>query len=227
MKTVPKSSKGFTLLELMIAMAITSIFLAGVYTTYITQLKTKVTQQYIVEMQQNLRNAMQTMGRDIRMAGYNVAGLSVAGITQAIGNSFAFTMDLNEDGDLIVPGPSPQASDANERVRYNLALNADGIRCLMRKLGTGNPQPVAEYIEALNFVYLDRFGGITFDPLAISSVQVTIVARSSQNIQGLFFGRNDNLTYRNQQGTVVLAARNDNFRRMILTSDFKCRNLPI
>ena len=226
MKRAKNFSKGFTLLELMVAMAVTSILLAGIYTTYMMQLKSQVTQQQIVEMQQNLRSAMYMMGSDIRMAGYNRPGLTVAGVTQAIGNSFAFTMDLNEDGDFVGPGPPPQAPDANEIVGYSLALNASGIRCLMRSTGGAN-QPVAEYIEALNFVYLDRAGSITFDPLEISSVQVTIVARSSQVVPVFLFKQTDTQTYRNQQDTVILAARNDNFRRMILTSDFKCRNLPI
>jgi hypothetical protein len=31
--------------------------------------------------------------------------------------------------------------------------------------------------------------------------------------------------YRNQQGDVILAAPNDNFRRMMLSTVVKCRNL--
>ena len=75
------------------------------------------------------------------------------------------------------------------------------------------------------FVYLDEDGNITINPSDVRSVQMTIVGRSSQVIPVLFNQQTDTQTYINQQGQVILPARNDLFRRMVITSDIKCRNL--
>ena len=216
MKSATKYSKGFTLIELMVALALTSIIMAGIMAAYISQLKSHVTQQTIVEMQQNLRSAMQHMEKEIRMAGYDDPNkASVASITTVLANTFGFTMDLNDDGDV---------SDPNETVLYTLAANTSGIQCLMRNTGGGN-QPIAENIEALNFVYLDRFRVPTNVAIDVRSVQITIVAKSSRVNPVLFNRQIDNQVYRNQQGAIVLPAMNDTFRRMAVMTDIKCRNL--
>jgi len=216
MKSATKYSKGFTLIELMVALALTSIIMAGIMAAYISQLKSHVTQQTIVEMQQNLRSAMQHMEKEIRMAGYDDPNkASVASLTTVLANTFGFTMDLNDDGDV---------SDPNETVLYTLAANTSGIQCLMRNTGGGN-QPIAENIEALNFVYLDRFRVPTNVAIDVRSVQITIVAKSSRVNPVLFNRQIDNQVYRNQQGAIVLPAMNDTFRRMAVMTDIKCRNL--
>lgn len=216
MKSETKCSKGFTIIELVVAMALTSMVLAGIMAVYMTQIKSHVTQQTIVGMQQNLRSAMQHMEREIRMAGYDDSSkTSVAGITTALANTFAFTMDLNEDGDV---------TDPNERITYTLAANTAGTLCLMRNTGGGNV-PVAENIDALNFVYLDRLRAPTNVAIDVRSIQITIIARSSRVNPGLFYSQTDSQVYRNQQNAIVLPAMNDSFRRMALTSDIKCRNL--
>ena len=216
MKSATKYSNGFTLIELMVALALTSIIMAGIMAAYISQLKSHITQQTIVEMQQNLRSAMQHMEKEIRMAGYDDPNkTSVASLTTVLANTFGFTMDLNDDGDV---------SDSNETVTYTLAANTGGTQCLMRNTGGGNI-PIAENIEALNFVYLDRFRVPTNVAMDVRSVQITIVAKSSRVNPGLFNIQTDNQVYRNQQGAVVLPAMNDTFRRMAITTDIKCRNL--
>ena len=217
MKSETNYSKGFTLIELMVALAVTSILMAGIMAAYISQLKSHVTQQTIVEMQQNLRSAMQHMEKEIRMAGFDDPNKTppVAGVLTVLADTFGFTMDLNDDGDV---------ADSNETVIYTLAANTSGTQCLMRNTGGGN-QPIAENIEALNFVYLDRFRVPTNVAIDVRSVQITIVARSSRVNPGFFNIQTDNQVYMNQQGAIVLPAMNDTFRRMAVTTDIKCRNL--
>jgi type IV pilus assembly protein PilW len=62
---------GFTLIELMIAMAIAGVVLTAVYAAFGSQLKTHVGQQMTVEIQQSIRAAFTLMQHDIRMAGYD------------------------------------------------------------------------------------------------------------------------------------------------------------
>ncbi len=86
MLKIPKNHRGFTLIELMIAIAIGSAVLAAIYSFFIMQQRTQVTEQVTVDMQQTIRAAMYLMERDIRMAGYDP--------TQTWGND-----GIDNDGD--------------------------------------------------------------------------------------------------------------------------------
>jgi len=62
--------KGLTLIELMIALAIVSVLVAGIYRTFASQQHTYAVQEQVVDMQQNLRMAVSQMMRELRMAGF-------------------------------------------------------------------------------------------------------------------------------------------------------------
>lgn len=68
-----KSVRGFTQIELMVAMVIASLVAAAITKVYQTQQRAYTSQQSVVEMQQNARSAMTLMKREIRMAGYKPA----------------------------------------------------------------------------------------------------------------------------------------------------------
>lgn len=70
MKAIKTNPKGFSLVELLVAMAAGLVVMAGIYTAYINYQRSHVTQQLVVDMQQNSRAAMTLMKREIRMAGY-------------------------------------------------------------------------------------------------------------------------------------------------------------
>lgn len=63
--------KGITLLELLVAMVICAIVVAGIYRVFIAQSKAYTVQDQVVEVQQSIRGAMEIMLRDLRMAGYD------------------------------------------------------------------------------------------------------------------------------------------------------------
>jgi type IV pilus assembly protein PilW len=69
----PDTQKGFTLVEMLIAMAVGLIMMAAIYTAYQNHQRSHVTQQLVVDMQQNARAAMALMKREIRMMGYDPA----------------------------------------------------------------------------------------------------------------------------------------------------------
>jgi len=214
------SQKGFSLVELMVAMAAASVLMAAISTFYHGQLKTHVTQNELVDMQQDARAAMYMMTREIRMAGYDPLN---SGATIRLADATQMAFDSDSDGS------ADGAIDAGERFYYGLS---DGN--LMRG-GWTNPfgpvpdnlETVALNIDALDFVYLDSAGDTTTDLEAIRSVQISLVARSGEHVRALLRKRKDSSTYRNQQGTVILPAQNDNFRRIRLTSEVKVRNLGL
>jgi prepilin-type N-terminal cleavage/methylation domain-containing protein len=68
------SRRGFTLLEMMVAIAIAAFVTAALYATFSVQSRQFVTQDLQMEMNQNLRFATDMVTRSVRMAGYGTGG---------------------------------------------------------------------------------------------------------------------------------------------------------
>ena len=62
---------GFTLIEVLIAMAVSLIIMGGAYTVFTSFQKNTTIQTNVSDMQQTLRAVMNFMAQDIRMAGYD------------------------------------------------------------------------------------------------------------------------------------------------------------
>lgn len=62
--------RGFTLIELLIAMAILGVLTAGIFSLYRTQHRVTNIEADVVDVQQNLRMALEGLTKDIRMAGF-------------------------------------------------------------------------------------------------------------------------------------------------------------
>jgi prepilin-type N-terminal cleavage/methylation domain-containing protein len=69
-----KGNKGFTLLEILIALVISGIFLLALTNFFISTNKLNTVQQKVSEVQQNVRTVMELISRDIRTAGLDPTG---------------------------------------------------------------------------------------------------------------------------------------------------------
>jgi hypothetical protein len=168
-------------------------------------------------MQQNIRAAMFYMQREIRMAGndpFNVGGF---GIYAWNANSISFTEDIN--GGAAGTPPDGFVNGASENITYG--LNGTDLERSDNTSFPVVPQMVAQNIDALDFVYLDDTGAPAATLADIRSVEITIVARTDDP---LLFGTTNSNVYRNQQGTQIFVAPNDNFSRRRLTTLIHCRN---
>jgi len=70
MKGEKAKNQGFTLVELLVAMAIATVVLTAIFFTFKSQQDSYVVQSQVAMAQQNVRGAMQLISRDIQMAGY-------------------------------------------------------------------------------------------------------------------------------------------------------------
>jgi type IV pilus assembly protein PilW len=215
--------KGFTIVELLVAVFVAGIVMGGVYSAYYSQQKSYTTQEQMAEMQQNLRSAMFFVAKEIRMAGCNPKGSADdAGFQAVATDSVNFSMDIR--GQAATDPPDGDTGDPNETIVYSLSdWNGDGINDLMRNTPPTGNAPVAENIDALNFVFLDADENVTIDRLAVRSVQICMVARTGRQDPGY----TDTTTYTNLQGTTILAAPNDSFHRKMLRTHVKCRNMGL
>jgi prepilin-type N-terminal cleavage/methylation domain-containing protein len=87
------NARGFTLVEMVMALAISSIVLAAVYSVFNIANKNFTTQNAAANVQQNLRTAIGLMARDIRLAGLDPTDSDNFGIAFASQTTIRFTMD--------------------------------------------------------------------------------------------------------------------------------------
>ena len=73
-------ARGFTLVELLIAMALGGLLLGAVISTFVVQSKSYDVQGQMTEMVQTARAAMDMISREVRMAGYDATGAGFDGI---------------------------------------------------------------------------------------------------------------------------------------------------
>jgi prepilin-type N-terminal cleavage/methylation domain-containing protein len=88
-----KKDQGMTLVELLVALVISGLLLAAAYRTFISQQKTFVVQDQVVDMQQNMRAAINRMMTDIRMAGFGNVSMVLPVTIGA--NTFNNAVNLN------------------------------------------------------------------------------------------------------------------------------------
>ncbi len=222
------SIRGFTLVELLVAMMVALLAMAAIYSTFLNQHRSYRIQEETAEMQQNLRAAMLYMEREIRMAGCDPMGAADAGIIKAERDLIRFTEDVR--GNSSGSDPDGDTDDPNEDITYSLKG-----KNLVKNTGGGNHM-VAQNIDAVDFVYLDGSSPphVLNDPLIsgdvpadkinqIRSVEITIVART----QNPLLPSKNRTVYLNQRGTTILPPQNDHVSRRCLTTRIKCRNLGI
>jgi prepilin-type N-terminal cleavage/methylation domain-containing protein len=93
METTFKNKNGLTLIELLVAVVISALVIAGLYRAFIGQQKTHAIQEQIVDMQQNARTAVNRMMSEIRMAGFGNVSM-VLPVTFSTG-TFNNVLNLN------------------------------------------------------------------------------------------------------------------------------------
>src|SRR6056297_2166131 len=91
-------NKGFTLIEVLITLAISGIIMTGVYTAFKSQQDSYLAQEQVAEMQQNIRTGLDIMTREIRMAGFDPDNRNQADILTANSNTLLFSLVADNDG---------------------------------------------------------------------------------------------------------------------------------
>ena len=231
---IQRERQGFTLLEILVAMAISIILISAAYFFYNYQLQTRITQERVIDMQQNLRAAMLLMEDDIRMAGYDPNGTTGAAITVATASRFTFSYSLDgevngtdDDGD----GTVDEADEAplTETISYALFDDgSDGDTDLGRTVGAGSSVAVSENLEAMALTYMLEDGSFTATPTDLSqivAVRFTILARTQRAENG--FSNNATYSYDPTDATKVWGPYNDGHRRRFLQHTVRCRNRGI
>lgn len=153
---------GFSLAEVIIAVAVNLVILGLVSSLFIKQLRTYGAQDDIVRMQQSARLAMETMTRDIRMAGYNhrQAGPAFSPFTTATSNAITFKR---------------YSGNGFIRTTYDL----DSKKNLRRTVNFSVKQ-VFGNISSLGFDYLDTASAPATTSGSIRQVVITLITKTAR-----------------------------------------------
>jgi type IV pilus assembly protein PilW len=171
------NERGFSLVELLIAMTIGLIILAALSSTFLMQRKIYDVQEQVAEMVQNARAAMDMMSREIRMGGYDPTSAGFDGITYDA-HQLQIQANIDDDEDIINADGS---YDENENITYTYYdENSAYPYQIKRKTGNGNFVSFAENIEAFTFNYLDSSGNATTTTSDIRQIKITIIARTAK-----------------------------------------------
>ena len=219
---------GFTLVEILVTMAISAMVLTGIYQVYANQMRVSNTQNQVVEMQQSARVAMLFMEREIRLAGFNPTGMADVGIDVAGSTSITLSIDETggegdgEDNDLDgVEDETPECDgESDGQIVYALSNdnNGNGINDALEGLNNNachlmrNNQRLASNIDALNFVYygIDDTDATCEETCSllnpttaeergnIRAIQISVIARAGTTIPGFSIPFVNDTTYYNQ-----------------------------
>lgn len=155
------SERGFTLIEVLIAMMLGLVVLGAIYSSFYTQKKTYISQERMVDMEQNLRVALDFLTRDIKMAGRNVPqkeGLTM-GDTLGITTATATSLTLRSLTSLT---PAPNGTwDETPYTLDTTKTDIDGDATIIL-LRDGNP--LAEHFVPVGSEYLDGSGVVQTVP---------------------------------------------------------------
>jgi prepilin-type N-terminal cleavage/methylation domain-containing protein len=242
MKRIPREhAKGLSLVELMIAITISSALVAGAYNLFIVERRSYSLQDDLAHMYQTMRSSEQTMVREIRMAGYKLKDVTIwsdvpgtgftdgekEDIEEATPGSFTFTADVDGDGVM-------------ETVRYTIRNN-ELTRQLWRWDTTNNSwrsgggaRSMAENMENLKMSYLiladndgiDNDLDDDGDAIADELGEMLLTAQPSKTERKYLRALRLTMTMRAPRPDTLYThpAHGDHYRRMTLSTTITPRN---
>jgi prepilin-type N-terminal cleavage/methylation domain-containing protein len=114
-----RAISGLSLIELLVAMLLSSIVMLGLYNILISQNRTYTVQDEIGEMQQNLRVAMERISRDLQMSGFGKPWwATISGVN--LGSPPPFSVRITGGNSIEIVGClDPAAASLNTAVAAN------------------------------------------------------------------------------------------------------------
>jgi len=164
---IASGTDGFTLTELVLALAIMMMVMAAVVSLLVSLNRAYTTQNVIAGVQQVTRAGINIITRNIRMAGLNPLKINQIGILEAFGNKIRFQQDTNGSGTI--------ETGQNEDVAYLLNDNHQLIR--QKDGNSRSNKSLIDHVNDLTFKYFDRDDEETSILDDIHTVEISLTVR--------------------------------------------------
>ena len=187
-----EAQKGFTLVELLVTLAIVGIVTGSLVKMFSTMAIGHTTRTVNADLQQSVRAVMNLMGRELRMAGFSSLSSGGFGIIQADAEQITFTIDWDDDGFITASHASnPSIGVESDIISYRLKkdqhtlvrVTAVGTESESTQSILGGAQDSMQVVD-LKFSYFDQRGLSTSRLEDISTIGVAITADLPAGIKG-------------------------------------------
>ncbi len=163
---MPQKHGGFSLVEVLVAMAVGILVLAVISGVFLSQEKALQVEKEKTRVLQNARQSLEKIVRTVRMAGYDPARAGFDGV-EYNPSQLRIRMDLNGDRLTI---------DTNENITYAFEPSQGIIQCTTG----GKTTTLASNIENFTFTYLDAAGNPTIYSKAIRQIGLSVTAKKEK-----------------------------------------------
>jgi prepilin-type N-terminal cleavage/methylation domain-containing protein len=231
MASMRKRQNGFNIIEVMIAVAVSSVLIVAVYQTFHSQQQSYTVQNEAAAMEQSLRGGLYLLTKELRSAGYNPAQETTTNfrfvtsfpapnnlfvVDYAVDHStVAFTLDTNSNG-FIDP-------NGNEQIAYRF----NNAQKTLERFNDTQADPtkkweiVASNIDAVYFAYFDQNKNITTDPADIEYIEISLLARTGKQDSKY----TNTHVYASKEGVNLCpSCIGDHYHRRLLTTTIQIRN---
>ena len=183
--TAKENNAAFTLVELLVAIAISGIVLAAVTKLFISTNRIYTVQKQVVHLQQTIRASLNIMSRDIRMAGLDPTGNADAGIESANSTNLRIKYDYNGSG----------TCDRDRNYQYNTSKE----RLEVESGGSGGFSGLSEEgrIQSMSFDYLLEDGTSSNNPTNPDKIRSVTVSVCGQITGAYADARNNTYCFNN------------------------------
>ena len=186
------AASGFTLIEVLVTIAMLSIFSAAAMAILIPLSRSYTQTDVASSAQQVVRMAVEVIANDIRLAGLDplqqlqgtdVNGLPLAGFQEAGATSVSFTCDRVPDGEEEANGTIDNSNFERINYYYEAATQSLNLR-LYAGAPVQTSQQLVNNITNLRFRYFDEDGNETAVLEDIRSVQISMTVQEDAGNAG-------------------------------------------
>lgn len=232
-----KNQHGFTLVEIMLAVTLSLILIAGVIQVYLSSKTSFTVQNQLARLQENQRVSVEFLQRDIRQAGFNVGGNTpIITVTEGVGTSpDSITVRLASNTDCL-GAATPNGIAVNtysiSNTRQLMCTGngnplapqpiADGVRNMQILLGVKSPTASNESVYAMQTPYADSYvnSSSVTNFNRVASVRIAILTDSASEIKS----QNTTQTFTLLDQAITLT---DRFKHQVITTTIPLRNTPL
>ena len=194
-----QSNRGFTLVEMMVALVLFTVVIGSIYSIYVRGEKSQQLGIQLAEATQNARSGVDLVARELRSAGYGVDPAVQPAIVVGSQYRVTFALDLNGNRQIDMGAVITYFLDANTSDPA-VSVSPNPYDCVLRRVvgtaGDSIPAPTSGHGEIVAYGLTQRSGDAAtvkdtplFSYRDNAGTALELKAGTSNDAAGVFFGK--------------------------------------